>query len=312
MKSKTINIVIPIFNEEDNISPLFQEIKKHLPDKYNFIFTFVNDGSKDESLNKLKKLKSDFDNVEIISFTRNFGHQSAVFAGVRQSQADAVITMDSDFQDPPELIPKFIEEWEKGFLVVNGCRIIRKHDNWFKRISAKWFYNLISSRSPFDIPHNVGDFRLIDKCVADEISELPLEAHYLRGIIAWMGFKSKVVNYDRPARYRGKTKYTFSKMFNLALNGLFSFSKIPLKFGLILGLLSVLTGFGFIFYMGIDSIANGVVYPLFKWIVVVIMIFLGFLFILIWIIGEYIARIYYNNRNRPSYIIDKSNSYEAT
>ncbi len=309
---KTVNIIVPVYNEEQNIAALFEAIKTNIPDKYRFKVVFINDGSTDNSLEEIKKLKENNPEIHLISFTRNFGHQIAIFAGLEHCEGDCAITMDADFQDPPELIPKLLESWEAGFPLVFARRIKRHKDSFVKKITAKVYYWLLTVASKVEMHAQVGDFRLMDQKVVEIIRRMPAEAKYLRGIISWTGCKYNFVDYERPSRVAGKTKYSMSKMVNLALDGLFSFSMLPLKLGLILGISSISVGLLFMLYIIYDTLFNNEIYPLYKWLVVVILMFVGFLFILIWILAEYIGRIYSEKLNRPLYIIDDENSDKKT
>jgi len=309
---KLISIVIPIYNEEHNIVPLFHAIKESIPKKYAFEIIFINDGSMDGSLLKIQNLKKEHPEIKLISFTRNFGHQAAIFAGLTYCKGDAVITMDGDFQDPPDLLPQFIKAWEEGCPLVLGRRKIRTQDSFLKKLTAKTYYHLLAASSNTKSHKHVGDFRLMDKKIVKILLTMPSEAKYIRGIISWLGFNYVYIDYERPARKAGDTKYSFSQMFSLALDGLFNFSNLPLKFGLVLGMLSIAMGMLFMGYIIYDTIYNQVVYPLYKWLVVVILMFIGLLFILFWILAEYISRIYNEKQNRPLFIIDEENSFTGS
>ncbi len=305
---KFVSIVIPVYNESSNIGSLYERLSDAMGDRYAWEVLFVNDGSTDSTLGEIRRLQSHDGRVRLLSFTRNFGHQPAQYAGIMHARGEAVITMDGDMQDPPHLLPRFLEQWEKGFPLVYGRRKERRKDGFRKRITAKLYYWLLAKASRTDVHGQVGDFRLMDQKVVEHLRKMPSEAAYLRGIIAWTGFKHCFIEYERPSRASGKTKYSYSRMLHLALDGLMGFASLPLKLGLILGVGSIASGTGFLAYIIYDSLANEVMYPLYKWLIVVILMFMGLLFILLWILSEYICRIYRKQHSRPLYIIDETKS----
>jgi len=306
------SFVIPAYNEQDNIFHVYQRIlmlmKKFEFDKWEIIF--VNDGSFDETLINLKKICDSDNNVKIIDLSRNFGHQAALWSGLANSTGNAIISMDCDLQDPPEIIENMILKWKNGYEIVYAQRINFRNDNFFKSIATKLYYKLLDKFSTVDIPQNVGDFRLIDRKVLNILLEMKERSKYLRGMVAWTGFKSAKVEYHRPDRNQGVSNYSILKLFKLALNGLIGFSYIPLKLGLFMGLFTIITGFGLLTYQITDTFLNHAYYHLYKWIVVVLFIFMGFLFILIWILGEYIAKIYDEVRARPIFVIKEKINFE--
>ncbi|MBA7707757.1 putative glycosyltransferase [subsurface metagenome] len=295
-----------MYNEEKNLSKLndtLLQVLKNISISWEIIF--VNDGSSDKTLKMVEDLASRNSSIKVISLTRNFGHQAALMAGLDNTTADAVITMDGDLQDPPELIPELINKWEEGFLVVYARRKNYRNDHFLKRWLSMLFYFIVKSLKMSTAPKNVGDFRLIDRRVLEELKYMRERTRYLRGMISWLGFKSAFVDYNRPDRENGKAGYSFNQLIRLALDGFFSFSRLPLRIGLFLGVISILIGLGFMVYMIADILINDVYYHLYKFLVDVIFIFMGFLFILIWILGEYIGRIYHEVKGRNLYIIHK-------
>ncbi len=303
MKDKRYSFVIPAYNEEKNIPLIYDKIKAIMSDKSdNFELVFINDGSKDGTLFVLAELANADKKVKYINFSRNFGHQAALTAGLQYATGDAIITLDCDLQDPPEVVSEMIAKWNDGYDIVYARRRNRS-DKFFKKQTAIMYYKLLDKFSDVKIPRNVGDFRLIDKKVSNVINSMPERARYLRGMVAWVGFKHTFVDFDRPERIHGETNYTLSKMLKLAMDGLFNFSNLPLRLGLILGVLSILTGLTFLGYMIGDVIVNKVVYQLYKVLTVVLFIFTGFSFVIMWILGEYIGRIYDEIKKRPLFII---------
>ena len=237
---KKISFVIPVYNEEENISNLYHELLNQIIifDEIDIEFIFVNDGSDDRSLIILKELSDADKRVRVISFTRNFGHQSALVAGMNNACGDAVITMDCDFQDPPQIIPQMVKFWLEGYKVVYTKRINRK-DGFLKKYSAHYYYKLLNWSSEVSLPGNIGDFRLIDKVVLKQFQNKKGKEEYLRGLIPWLGYKYAVVDYDRPIRNKGKTGFSWIKMARLAMRGILSFSILPLRLGLVVGVFSV-------------------------------------------------------------------------
>lgn len=306
----SISIVAPVFNEGETLSEFFRRmtlVLDELDDEAEVII--VNDGSSDDSLELCQEQCRVDKRFKTISFSRNFGHQSAILAGITHSQGDAIITMDSDLQDPPEIIPELLAKWQRGVDVVHAQRLERKGESIFKKVSAKLFYLFIDWISDTTLPRNVGDFRLIDRRVRDVLVNLGEKSLYLRGMIAWVGFNQEFVSFNRDARYAGKTKYSFSKMMNLALDALLSFSDRPLrvltKIGLVITSLSFMLIMFFLGTLLLSSASPERGWPS----IVLISLFLGGIqLICLGVLGEYIGRIYKEVKNRPLFIIDNKNS----
>lgn len=305
MNKKLISIVVPIYNEEKNIRILYNRIKEifsHLV--YNWELIFVNDGSTDSSFDVLNKLAKEESKVKIIHFTRNFGQQAAFMAAFDFALGDAVISLDADLQDPPELISMMCREWENGFEVVYARRKKRK-DNFVKKHLAKQFYNFQSKLSSTTIPKDVADFRLIDKSVLQELKEMKEYAKFVRGMIPWLGFKHTFIEHDRPKRKHGKTGYTFVKNYKLALDGLLGFSNLPLRLSLFCGIFMLLGSFSWFLGMTFGMLFLEMKFTNLTWWGTIILSVLGLQFIFIWILGEYIARIFDQVKQRPVYVIQK-------
>ena len=312
MIKNKISIVLPVFNEEGNLPILYKNLSsvvKKISASYEIIF--INDGSSDSSLTILETIVRKDKRVKYINFSRNFGHQVALSAGLESASGDAIITMDSDLQDPPELIPELVAQWEKGYDIVYAHRKDRK-DKLFKKYTAILYYKILHRFSDVHMPRNVGDFRLISKRVLQIINEMPEKARYLRGMVAWVGFNHTFVDFERPNRVHGKTNYTFDKMVRLAMDGIINFSLMPLKVGFLLGVISIVTGMLFLIYMITDTIIHKTNYPLFKFLVVVNLVFLGLIFILLWLVGEYVGRIYEEKKGRPLYIVEKKVNFSSS
>ena len=306
-----ISVVMPVYNEEKNISVVYKEIKKVFDQfqSYDCEIIFVNDGSKDKSWQTILDISSEDKKVKGINFGRNFGHQIALKAGYDFATGDAVITMDSDMQHPPGLIPKILECWKNGVDVVY-VRQKNRSGGFLKKITSILFYKILDFLTDISIPRNVGDFRLIDKKVLMELKKFKGHTPYLRGIFPWMGFGSSFIDVEYGERFSGTTGYSWTKMFKLAFDGIVSLSFLPLKIASIVGVFVILSGMFMFLYITLDAFINNVRYPLFKWLITIMYIFIGVLFILIWILGEYIGRIYEETKNYPLYVVSEAVNIE--
>ena len=306
---KKVSVVIPMYYEQEVVDVCYKRVKKvleELKEKYEHEIIFINDGSKDKTLDILQDIAKVDKNVKIISFSRNFGHQAAVTAGLKYVTGDAIIIIDADLQDPPELIPDMIEKWEQGYEVIYGKRKKRNGESAFKLLTAKAFYTTLNKLSDVEIPGDTGDFRLVDKKVVDVINSLPEHNKFLRGLFSWVGFEQYEYEYERKERYAGKTKYPLKKMLKLASDGIIGFSIKPIK---------VIGGFGITFVIvSIVILLYFILSKIFGWTNMVkgwtsIMFattFVGGIVLLsLWIIGEYLVRIYDEAKQRPQYIIKK-------
>jgi glycosyltransferase involved in cell wall biosynthesis len=302
-----LSVVVPVFNEELIIDQLVQRLvaaAEDVTDSYEIIF--VNDGSRDSSLQKLKAACAGKPRLHYISFSRNFGHQVAISAGMDYASGEAIVTIDGDLQDPPELMKEMYEEFLAGFKVVYAKRQKRNGETWFKLFTAKIFYRLMARLVSFEIPLDVGDYRMIGRDVLQYLKEMKEYDKYLRGQIAWLGFKSTYVMYERDERKFGETNYPFKKMLRLAFNGITAFSDSPLKLATTLGfivcIISFIIGaFAVYSYYELNTTIPG-------WASTIVSItFLGGVQLLsLGILGEYISRIINNVRNRPLYVVDQS------
>jgi len=310
---KKISVVVPMYNEEEVATICYDRLTQVLVklDKYEYEIIFVNDGSKDKTLEILEWIAKKDDKVKYISFSRNFGHQAAVTAGMRHAIGDAVVIIDADMQDPPEVIPDMIELWEKGNEVVYATRKSREGESKFKLLTAKAFYRLLNKLSDVYIPQDTGDFRLIDKKVCDTISALPEHNKFLRGLGSWVGFKQIPFEYERQERVAGKTKYPLKKMLKLALDGIINFSTKPLKIIGGLGIACIFISFIILMYAVCSYIFEwNSLMPGWTSIMVTITFMSGVQFLTMWILSEYISRIYDEARNRPEYIISKKENID--
>ena len=305
---KKISLIIPMYYEELVAEECYKRVNNVLSNmkEYEHEIVFINDGSKDKTLEILEKIAENDDNVKVISFSRNFGHQAAVTAGLKIASGDAVVVIDADLQDPPELIPEMVKLWEEGNEVIYGKRKKRAGESTFKLMTAKMFYKTLNALTDVDIPKDTGDFRLVDKKVVDTMNSLPEHNKFLRGLWSWLGYKQYAFEYERKERFAGKTKYPLKKMFKLASDGIISFSSKPIKLVGVLGIISIIISFIILIYALIsyacklNNLSAG-------WtsLMCVITFFAGVQLLSLWIISEYIGRIYDETKGRPQYIIDK-------
>ena len=308
MSAKMVSLIIPIYNESENIEELHKQLTNVLSKLQNIMYEliFVDDGSVDDSWEKLTKLRCNDNNVKGVKFSRNFGHQIALTAGLDKARGDACIVIDGDLQDPPEVIINMIHKWQEGFQVVYGVRIKRDGESNFKKFTAFIFYRILRKLTRVDIPIDTGDFRLMDRVVVDQLILMREKNRFVRGMVSWVGFKQTRVHYEREKRFAGKTKYPFSKMFKLALNGILSFSQIPLQLSSTLGFLCSFISFIFILY-GLYSKIFDANTTISGWtsLFIAVLFIGGIQLMTIGILGEYLGRVYEEIKNRPLYIVEE-------
>ena len=303
----TLSLIVPVFNEADSISPFINQINGVFSDQSNIKLeiVFINDGSSDKTLENLIQAQTLNPVIKIIDLSRNFGKEAAITAGLEQARGDAVVVIDVDLQDPPELIPSMIEKWRKGYEVVLACRTNRDSDSWLKRASANGFYWIHNQLSNPKIPANVGDFRLMDRAVVEALKQLPETHRFMKGLFSWVGFKSTVINYSRPKRVAGISKFNGWKLWNFALEGLTSFSTEPLRIWTYIGLAVSIPSFLFAVFIAIRVLISGVDVPGYASIMVAVTFLGGLQLIGIGVLGEYMGRTYMESKRRPNYIIRK-------
>ena len=310
--TEELSVVIPIFNEESNILNLYDRLKKVLESiTPNYELIFVNDGSKDKSITLIKELAQKDSTVKFIDFSRNFGHQIAVTAGLDRAEGKAVVIIDADLQDPPELIADMYLKMKEGYEVVYAKRRKRNGETLMKKVTAKLFYRILGNLTSISIPVDTGDFRIMDRKVVDILKQMPEQHKFLRGQISWIGFNQTYVEYDREERFGGQTGYTYKKMFNFALDGITSFSNAPLKFATLSGFIVSGIAFVIMLYALYSRFIIKDYVPGWTSMMLSIMFIGGIQLISIGIIGEYISRISVNIRNRPLYIVRDSNIKEG-
>lgn len=310
MSKKLISYVFPIYNESGNI-PLLHETMNGLLKKnkaYNYELIFINDGSRDDSFDLLLAIQQADPRVTVINFSRNFGHQIAVTAGIDHANGDAVIIMDSDMQDPPKVSLELIEKWEEGYDVVYAQRRTRK-DTFFKKFTADMFYRTLQKLADIDIPRNTGDFRLMDKKVVNEMKRFKEHNRFLRGMVSYIGFKQIAVQFDRDERHAGETGYPLKKMIKFAADGIFSFSTYPLKFIRNIGFTIATFAFlGILYAVFMKIFFPAITIEGWTFIVISILFMGGVQLIMLGVLGSYIGRIYTESQDRPLYMIESIHS----
>lgn len=300
------SVIIPVYNEEKVLLETHKGITKVMQscgESYELIF--IDDGSTDNTARLLEQLVDEDDHLRVLELSRNFGHQVAITAGMDYAVGDAVIVIDADLQDPPEVILEMIEKWREGYEVVYGRRIKRRGESFFKRATAAFFYRFLRLLTDVAIPVDVGDFRLLDRKVCDVLKAIREKNRFVRGLVSWVGFRQIAVSYVRERRLVGKTKYPLRKMIRFAVDGMTSFSNKPLKLASLLGVLLAFAGFVYLVYVLYLRIFTEKTIEGWTSIVSLTLIFNGVILIILGIMGEYIGRIYEELKDRPLYIIRK-------
>ncbi len=306
-KGPELSVVVPLYNEEAVIEEMYKRLTKVLgtcTEGYEIII--VNDGSKDRTLDLARDICGQDKRVKLISFSRNFGHQIAITAGMDKASGQATVVIDADLQDPPEVIPEMMAKWKEGYQVVYGVREKRKGESKFKLLTAGLFYRLLKRLTSVEIPVDTGDFRLIDRRVLLEFRKMREQARFVRGMISWVGFRQTEVRYIRDKRFAGKTKYPFKKMLKFAIDGILSFSQIPLKISSMFGLLTSAVSFVFMIYgLVMKYFFPKYVIPGWASLFVAVLFLGGVQLICIGLLGEYVGRIYEEAKGRPLYIVER-------
>jgi len=305
MSNATLSIVCPCYNEEEvidifleTITPILKKTQK----SYEIIF--INDGSTDSTFEVLKRAKESYASIRIINFARNFGKESALTAGLDSSKGKVVVPIDVDLQDPPELIELFLQKWEEGYDVVLAKRANRQSDSFFKRKSANLFYRLHNKISAIEIPNNVGDYRLMSRRVVESLKELPENQRFMKGIFAWVGYPTTTIEYTREPRVAGESSFNGWKLWNFALDGITSFSTVPLRVWLYIGMSISALSFIFGITIIVKTLIFGVDLPGYASMLTIILFLGGIQLMGIGILGEYLGRIYNESKRRPIYIIE--------
>ncbi len=307
---KQLSIVVPVYNEQEMIELFFQQMEKLLKEHFTYEYVFVNDGSTDNSLSLLKKLAGEYAYVKVVSFSRNFGKEAAVTAGLAYATSQAVVIMDIDLQDPPELIPLFWEKFEQGYENVYGQRVDRSSDSFLKRITAQSFYKIYNKMAQWPIPYNTGDFRLMSRRAVQAVLQLPEKERFMKGLFSWVGYKSIAVPYQRAARAAGTTKWNYWKLWNFALGGLTSATSIPLKLWTYFGICVSVAAFVFAIWIAYKKLMWGNPVSGYSSLMVTILFFSGIQLITLGVIGEYLSRIFVEVKQRPAYLVEETINME--
>ncbi|MBN2536487.1 MAG: glycosyltransferase family 2 protein [Spirochaetales bacterium] len=301
------SIVVPAYNEEAVLTESYKRLKKVMDETTEpYEIIFVNDGSRDRTPEIAAGICEQDKKTKLINFSRNFGHQIAISAGMDHASGQAVVVIDADLQDPPEIIPRMIEKWKQGYDVVYGKRLKRKGESIFKKVTAALFYRFLKSMTSVTIPVDVGDFRLIDRKVCDTMKLIREKNRFVRGLVSWAGFRQTAVEYIREERFAGETKYPLKRMIRFAFDGITSFSYKPLKIATTLGILCSLGGFIYLVIVLYQALILKMTWPGWASSISITLIFNGIILIILGIIGEYIGRIYDESKNRPLYVIRDS------
>ena len=308
-KKRLITILTPAYNEED-VLPLLQERLAKLMDEntaYDFEVLVVNDGSKDGTLSLLQNFHQKDARFNYLNLSRNFGKETAMIAGLDYCKGDAVIILDADLQDPPELIPEMLKYWEEGFDDVYAKRRSRKGESWLKKFTSKLYYRLLQKTTRIDIQKDTGDFRLLDRRCVEALRSMRESQRYTKGLFSWIGYNKKAIEYDRDPRAAGRTKWNYRRLFNLSIDGFTSFTTAPLRWSALIGILISLCGFLYMLIIIFNTLFYGIDSPGYASTMVVILFLGGIQLIFLGVIGEYLGRTFSEAKGRPLYFIDRYN-----
>ena len=311
---KKISIIIPAYNEEESMPLLYERLKKLMDSisNYEFEVLFVNDGSKDRTIQIIKELRKQDERICYVDFSRNFGKEIAMIAGLDYAKGDAVIFMDADLQDPPELIPELIKYWEEGYDDVYARRSSRKGETWLKKFTSKMYYRVLQSLTRVPIQKDTGDFRLLDKRCVNALKKLRESQRCSKSMFSWIGYNKKEVLYERDPRIAGSTKWNYRKLIDLAIDGITSFTTSPLRISTYLSIPTFLLLFIYFIYVIIKCVTRNVAMEAFQAIIILILFFSGTQILLFGIIGEYLGRIFNETKNRPLYFVNEYNGEKET
>lgn len=304
---KKITILIPAYNEQEVLGMLYERLD-HLADSqkdYRFEFLFVNDGSRDKTLEIIKDYAEKDSRVSFVNLSRNYGKETAMLAGFDHVDSDAMVIIDADLQDPPELIPKMIKLWEEGYDDVYAKRRSREGETWLKKKTSEWFYTLLQKSTHIPIQRDTGDFRLLSRRCVEALCEFRESQRYTKGMFSWIGFKKKEIIYDRDPRAAGETKWNYSKLLNLAIDGITSFTTAPLRISSVMGILVSFFAFTYIVYLVIRTLFYGTDLAGYPSMMAVILFLGGVQLLSLGVIGEYIGRIFNETKRRPLYFVDE-------
>ena len=311
---KTITIIVPAYNEEEALPYFFDRIKNVVDDikNYNFEILFINDGSKDKTLEIIKKYKEEENRRSYVNLSRNFGKEVAMIAGLDYAKGDAIVFMDADLQDPPELIPELIKWWEEGYDDVYAKRKTRAGETWLKKFTSKMYYKVLQSLTNVQIQKDTGDFRLLDKRCVNALKKMRETQRCSKSMFSWIGYKKKEVLYDRDPRIAGKTKWNYKKLIDLAIDGITSFTTSPLRISTYLAIPTFGALVIYFIYVICKMILITHKIDAYQAIILLILFFSGIQILLFGIIGEYLGRIFNESKNRPLYLVDEYNGEKET
>ena len=306
---KKITILVPAYNEEDTLNALYERISKIMNsmENYEFELLFINDGSKDKTLSMIKELRSKDNRVCYVDFSRNFGKEIAMIAGLDYATGDCVIIMDADLQDPPELIPQMVELWEQGYDDVYAKRRSRAGETWLKKFTSKMYYKVLQSLTKVEIQKDTGDFRLLDRRCVNALRKMRENGRCSKSMFSWIGYNKKEIMYDRDPRFAGKTKWNYKKLIDLAIDGITSFTTSPLRIATYISIPTFLTLLIYFIYVIVKCIRLNIAIQAFQATILLILFFAGIQIILIGIMGEYLGRIFNESKNRPLYLVNEYN-----
>ena len=306
---RKITILIPAYNEEESLPFLYERVSKIMNEikNYEFELLFVNDGSKDKTLEEIKKMREEDSRISYVDFSRNFGKEIAMIAGMDYATGDCVIIMDADLQDPPELIPEMIKLWEQGYDDVYARRRSRKGETWLKKFTSKMYYKVLQSLTKVEIQKDTGDFRLLDRRCVNALRKMRETGRCSKSMFSWIGYNKKEILYDRDPRIAGKTKWNYKKLMDLAIDGITSFTTSPLRISTYLSIPTFMALFIYFIYVIVKCIRLHIAIQAFQATILLILFFSGVQIILIGIMGEYLGRIFNESKNRPLYLVDEYN-----
>jgi len=305
--TELLSIIIPFYNEQEVITECQARLSSAVQTiNMNVEMIYINDGSKDNTLSILTKLLETDSRIKIIDLSRNFGKEIAMTAGIDAAKGDAVIVIDADLQDPPELMPKMVEKWREGFDVVYAKRVERKGESFMKKLTARLFYKLINKISDTEIPENVGDFRLMSRQAVNALNEVRERKRFMKGLFAWIGFPQTAIEYSRDPRFAGETNWNYGKLIKFAVEGISSFTQEPLRLATYAGFLTALGAFIFGLYFIAKTLIFGEAVQGFTTLITVILFFSGVQLLSIGILGEYIGHMFIESKQRPLYFVKKT------
>lgn len=306
---KKISIIIPAYNEEESLPLLYKRLNALMESMQNYEFEilFVNDGSKDNTLEIIKMLRRNDNRISYVDFSRNFGKEIAMIAGIDYATGDCVVFMDADLQDPPELIPELVKYWEEGYDDVYAKRRSRKGETWLKKFTSKMYYKVLQHLTKVEIQRDTGDFRLLDRRCINALKKLRESQRNTKSMFSWIGYKKKEVLYDRDPRVAGSTKWNYIKLVDLAIDGITSFTTSPLRLATYIAIPTFILLFGYFIYVIAKSFIIHEAIQAFQAIILLILFFSGIQILLFGIVGEYLGRIFNETKNRPLYLVNEYN-----